>query len=189
MIDAAIRDMEEKVERGTKQIRCTTVLATLREIKAEADRREEMVQGVIDRLTRERNEAQEARPAMNAVSANAEHVGVLDLLGTKEAAEALGVDRSRIGRYQRAGKMPTPVAQVGAAKLWTREQIESIRPMVEASRRNYIDPVAARQMIEAHPEVTAAEVAEKFGITEGTVRKAVEDGRIPAPADVDAVAA
>lgn len=65
----------------------------------------------------------------------------LDLVGTAEAAEMLGVERPRIGRWiNKGGVLPRPVARVGATPLWHRSDIEALRDDVQARRRQ---PAAA----------------------------------------------
>lgn len=49
---------------------------------------------------------------------------MLNLLGVAEAAAMLGVDRSQIGRWRRAGRFPAPVLELAAGPLWWVEQIE-----------------------------------------------------------------
>lgn len=58
-----------------------------------------------------------------------------DLVGTAEAAELLGVERPRIGRWIGKGQMPMPVAKLGATPVWEREDIEAMRDDVEARKR------------------------------------------------------
>lgn len=57
------------------------------------------------------------------------------LAGTAEAAELLGVERPRIGRWIKRGVMPDPVDELAATPVWTRKQIEAMVPWVEANRR------------------------------------------------------
>lgn len=69
----------------------------------------------------------------------------LDLVGTREAADILGVERPRIGRWKSKGLMPDEAVDppVSAGPLWYRRDIESMRPWVEANRRRRDVPTAA----------------------------------------------
>ena len=66
----------------------------------------------------------------------------LDIVGTAEAAEILGVERPRIGRWIKRGVMPPVVAQLQATPVWYRKDILRMKDWVEANRRNR-DPVEA----------------------------------------------
>lgn len=61
--------------------------------------------------------------------------GKLDLVGTAEAADILGVERPRIGRWLKEGKMPDPVSVLRATPVWMRADIETMKEWVEARRR------------------------------------------------------
>lgn len=50
-----------------------------------------------------------------------------DIVGAKEAAEILNVERTRIARYARGGQMPPPIATTGKTKLWLRSEVEDFR--------------------------------------------------------------
>lgn len=50
-----------------------------------------------------------------------------DLVGSVEAAEILGVERTRIARYRKTGQMPEPVAQLRATAVWLRADVEALR--------------------------------------------------------------
>lgn len=50
-----------------------------------------------------------------------------DLIGTKEAAEILGVRVPQITRLRESGKMPKPCAQLAATDVWHRTDVESIK--------------------------------------------------------------
>lgn len=62
-----------------------------------------------------------------------------DLVGTAEAAELLGVERPRIGRWIGKGAMPQPVAKLGATPVWERADIEAMRDSVEARKRQPVE--------------------------------------------------
>jgi hypothetical protein len=66
----------------------------------------------------------------------------LDIVGTAEAAEILGVERPRIGRWIKRGVMPPAVAELAATPVWYRKDILRMQEWVEANRRNR-DPVAS----------------------------------------------
>jgi hypothetical protein len=57
------------------------------------------------------------------------------LVGSKEAAELLGVERPRIGRLQRQGVMPEPLFELAAGPVWLRSQVESVREHIEGRRK------------------------------------------------------
>lgn len=50
-----------------------------------------------------------------------------DLVGSREAAEILGVERTRIARYKRMGWMPEPVADLRATPVWLRSEVVALR--------------------------------------------------------------
>ena len=47
----------------------------------------------------------------------------IELLGTCEAAETLGVHKSQVGRWLRSGVFPEPTARLRAGPLWTAGQV------------------------------------------------------------------
>lgn len=57
------------------------------------------------------------------------------LVGTAEAARILDVERSRIGRWRKAGRMPEPIEELDATPVWLRPQVEELREEREAGRR------------------------------------------------------
>lgn len=64
----------------------------------------------------------------------------LDLLGTAEAAERLGVERPRIGRWLKSKNgappvMLSPFAQLKSGPVWLRQQIEAMMPARNERRR------------------------------------------------------
>jgi predicted DNA-binding transcriptional regulator AlpA len=61
-----------------------------------------------------------------------------DYVGTAEAAELLGVERPRIGRWIGKGQMPMPIAKLGATPIWDRADIEAMRDEVNARKRTGI---------------------------------------------------
>ena len=68
----------------------------------------------------------------------------LDIVGTAEVAEILGVERPRIGRWMKRGVMPPPVAVLAATPVWYRKDIARMKDWVEANRRNLNrEPVAS----------------------------------------------
>jgi hypothetical protein len=60
----------------------------------------------------------------------------LDIVGTAEAAELLGVERPRIGRWIKRGVMPPTAAMLQATPVWQRKDILRMKDWVEANRRN-----------------------------------------------------
>lgn len=50
-----------------------------------------------------------------------------DLLGPKEAAELLAVDRTTVSRWNRQGYLPPPFQMLGGAPVWTRETLEDFK--------------------------------------------------------------
>jgi hypothetical protein len=59
----------------------------------------------------------------------------LDLVGTAEAAEILGVERPRIGRWINRGVMPPTAVQLQATPVWYKRDIVKMLPWVESNRR------------------------------------------------------
>ena len=49
-----------------------------------------------------------------------------DLVGTVEASEILGVERTRIARYMRSDVMPKPIAKLRATSVWLRADVEAL---------------------------------------------------------------
>lgn len=60
----------------------------------------------------------------------------LEIVGTAEAADMLGVERPRIGRWIKRGVMPPTAAVLQATPVWYRRDILKMRDWVEANRRN-----------------------------------------------------
>lgn len=50
-----------------------------------------------------------------------------DLCGVQEAADILGVERTRIARYRNTGVMPVPFSTLAATDVWLRTDIERLR--------------------------------------------------------------
>ncbi len=126
--------LQEKSARGVRQVRVTTVIAEL--------------------------DAQEQAQEQAKANGGARRRRQLDLVGTAEAAEILGVERPRIGRWldrctycgaknmkgewesrpctSRRGHrsvMPEPVAKLRSGPVWHRSQIEDFRGGREKRRR------------------------------------------------------
>jgi len=68
-----------------------------------------------------------------------DHVRQLEIVGTAEAAEILGVERPRIGRWIKREVMPPTAAELSATPVWYRRDIEKMQPWVEAHRRTRYD--------------------------------------------------
>lgn len=60
----------------------------------------------------------------------------LDIVGTAEAAELLGVERPRVGRWIKRGVMPPTAADLAATPVWHKKDILKMKAWVEANRRN-----------------------------------------------------
>lgn len=58
-----------------------------------------------------------------------------DGVGTAEAADILGVERPRIGRWIKRGIMPPTVMHLQATPVWRRRDIERMRKWVDENRR------------------------------------------------------
>jgi predicted DNA-binding transcriptional regulator AlpA len=54
----------------------------------------------------------------------------VDLVGTKEAAEVLGVTSNTITQRLRRGRFPQPMVTLSCGPIWRREDIESLRDYV-----------------------------------------------------------
>ncbi len=58
----------------------------------------------------------------------------LDLVGTREAAELLKVERTRIGRYIKSGRMPAMLVKLKATPVWRTEDVEVLANELAADR-------------------------------------------------------
>jgi predicted site-specific integrase-resolvase len=67
-----------------------------------------------------------------------------DLVGTAEAAEILDVERSRIGRWKKAGVMPKPVIELKATPVWRRSDIVKMIDEREHRRRGKTEDDAGK---------------------------------------------
>jgi hypothetical protein len=74
----------------------------------------------------------------------------LDLVGTAEAADILGVERPRIGRWIKRGVMPPTATDLKATPVWYRRDVLKMHDWVEANRRYRSEPDA-----EPEPEPVA----------------------------------
>lgn len=68
-----------------------------------------------------------------------------DLCGPLEAAEILGVERTRVPRYHREGKMPDPVAVLKIGTVWLRADIEKMKAERDAEAERREKAKAARK--------------------------------------------
>jgi len=50
-----------------------------------------------------------------------------DMLGPKEAAELLGVNRTTVSRWNRDSYLPAPFQMLGNTPMWTREALEAFK--------------------------------------------------------------
>jgi hypothetical protein len=107
--------LESKRDAGVKQVRIVSVLRALPEEEARPRRR------------------RVRRPNPSDVIATA--LAEDPLVGSKEAAELLGVERPRIGRLQRQGVMPEPLFELAAGPVWLQSQVESVREHIEGRRK------------------------------------------------------
>lgn len=110
MVDTFREWLREKQARGIRDVRVNSALRKLDEIEAEA---------------RERANGRPRRGRRRK----------LDLVGTAEAAEILGVERPRIGRWKKSKVLPEPVAELAAGPVWYREQIEGVQEERDRRRR------------------------------------------------------
>lgn len=65
----------------------------------------------------------DAKTAEEADRELAEAPGHLDLVGTKEIAEMLGVTKQRVSDLARTDRFPAPVAHLAVGRIWTRPSI------------------------------------------------------------------
>jgi hypothetical protein len=49
-----------------------------------------------------------------------------DLCGAKGASEILGVERTRIARWQKLGMLPEPFGRFPSGPVWLRSEIEAL---------------------------------------------------------------
>lgn len=121
--------LREKIKADVKQIRLTTALALLPE-ETPGER--------LSRLDAERIFADLATSKPRAIPTDdsPKPVQVAGLLvGTAEAAALLGVERPRIGRYRKQGKMPPSVAELAAGPVWLRTDVEEMRHGIDERRK------------------------------------------------------
>lgn len=113
------RFLREKKDRGIEKVQVTTMLRMIEQDEKET------------RAQQEKKSERQARAAQNGV----EQPTKLDLVGTREAAEILGVERPRIGRWLKTGVMPEPVARTKSGPVWFRSQITGMRGERKRRRR------------------------------------------------------
>jgi predicted DNA-binding transcriptional regulator AlpA len=95
--------------------------------------------------------------------------GAPRLVGTSEAAELLGVEKPRIGRYIKNGRMPEPVCKLSATPIWRAEDIEAMRDGEDPGRVRRLELVGTR------------EAAEMLGVERTRIGRWLRTGRMPAP--------
>ena len=151
--------LEEKHAAGVKQVRVATALERLDADRARLRGRVEAAAGRdAKRLAREleaqRRQVALAREETRAVEAvllalrdgvtgGMTHEQVVrrvvdggdSLMGTAEVATLLGVERTRIGKWQRVGQMPQPIDRLASGPVWLRSQVEPLVARVESRRR------------------------------------------------------
>lgn len=76
---------------------------------------------------------------MTKVTIQTSEDGPGELVGSVEAAEILGVERTRIARYQREGKMPPKVAQLRSGPVFLRKDVEQMAEERKARREGSDD--------------------------------------------------
>lgn len=102
-----------------------------------------------------------------------------ELVGTREAAEILGVEKPRIGRYIKRGRMPTPVAELGATKVWRREDVEALRDAIRLRQQGRPEMrVAPSKPMDL---VGTREAAEMLGVERTRIGRWMRAGRLPEP--------
>lgn len=108
-----------------------------------------------------------------------------DLVGTSEAAEILGVEKPRIGRWIHSGRMPEPVCRLNATPVWLRADVEALGESIKAVK-------AAKAAKQSKPEmrvkpsrpldlVGTREAAELLGVERTRIGRWLRSGRMPEP--------
>lgn len=132
--------LKEKEARGVKQVRVTSVLAALDEAERETATTKRKTNGGAKSRTITVKRA-------DIVGHNAKGkpiYGPGDLVGSQEAAELLGVDKTRPSKWRINGTtfgpdkvpFPEPVSEVSTGPIFLRSEVEALRPFVEERRRN-----------------------------------------------------
>lgn len=96
----------------------------------------------------------------------------LDLVGTHEAALILGVEKPRIGRYIKSGRMPKPVCELGATKLWHRADVEAVARGERPRRAQQLALVGTK------------EAADLLGVERTRIGRWKQKGIMPDPVSV-----
>lgn len=52
----------------------------------------------------------------------------LELMGVTDIAKALGWNKGKVTVYVQRGKIPPPIGLVGGRPVWTRKQLQNVRP-------------------------------------------------------------
>lgn len=99
-----------------------------------------------------------------------------DVVGAAEAAEALGVPVPSITRWRKAGRMPSPVAELASTWVWLREDVAEMR-----RRRDAGEP-AAWPVRDKLPIVGTSEAAGLLGKNKSQIGRWRRAGVFPAPA-------
>lgn len=121
--------LAEKEARGVTQVRVVTVLARLDE------EQERSLEALLNSMSRRRRFEVMRRLLYDLHP---------EFVGTKEAAELLGVERPRIGRYLRKKVMPQPIGIVSKSiPFWLRADVEPLKALVEGRRRDHDGDKAA----------------------------------------------
>lgn len=59
------------------------------------------------------------------------------LVGVREAAEILGVERPRINRWRGSGVMPEPIQELACGPIWLQQDVEDLRDRKAAERNSH----------------------------------------------------
>lgn len=85
-------------------------------------------------LSSEKDRVSAARRVRRTLANLEESTGETGLVGVAEAAEFLGVAKSKIWALLAAGRMPAPVGELTCGKVWVREELRPLRDELEAGR-------------------------------------------------------
>lgn len=101
----------------------------------------------------------------------------LPIMGAAEAAEALGVELTRVSRYRREGRMPPTVADLASTPVWDADTITTMR---STGGRWLADaPRPRRRLLYG-----TSEAAAKFDVSKRAIARWREAGIFPEPSKV-----
>lgn len=132
--------LAEKGERGVKDVRVVSALATL-PLPEARPHWSKIRQAVEKELIAH---AEENPQEFDSLNGKLTVKGML--VGTAEAAAILGVERPRIGRWRALdasrieqglppAKLPLPIQELAAGPVWLRSQIEAMREATDSRRK------------------------------------------------------